>query len=80
MISPHAPKIKDSTSQFTEEEDAAITTVANAQIHVECAIGGIKDFQLMQGPIHVTMVYLIEAALIVCDAATTPCAAQTKIR
>ncbi len=68
LVIPPFKRTTASTSQFTEDEDAATKTVANARIHVERAIGRIKEFQLMQGPIHLTMIDLMEASLIVCAA------------
>ena len=42
----------NSTKQFTEAEDAATKTVANARIHIERAIGRLKEFQIMQFQYH----------------------------
>ncbi|XP_072014153.1 LOW QUALITY PROTEIN: uncharacterized protein [Amphiura filiformis] len=68
LIIPPFQRTTKSTSQFTELEDNKTKTVANARIHVERAIGRLKEFSILQGPIPLTMVDLMESALVVCSA------------
>ena len=68
VIVPPFQRSTSSTSQFTETEDTKTKTVANARIHVERAIGRLKEFSILQGPIPLTMIDLMESALVVCSA------------
>ena len=68
LVIPPFMRTTKSTSQFTESEDTKTKTVANARIHVERAIGRLKEFTILQGPIPLTMIDLMESALVVCSA------------
>ncbi|XP_014664453.1 PREDICTED: uncharacterized protein LOC106806841 [Priapulus caudatus] len=68
LVIPPFQRTTNSTSQFTESEDINTKTVANARIHVERAIGRLKEFQILQGPIPLNMIDLMESALVVCAA------------
>ena len=68
LVIPPFVRTTTSTSQFTESEDTQTKTVANARIHVERAIGRLKEFSILQGPIPLNMIDLMESALIVCAA------------
>ncbi len=68
LVIPPFTRTTNSTKQFTEAEDTATKTVANARIHVERAIGSLKEFDIMQGTIPLCMIDLMEAAFIVCSA------------
>ena len=68
LIIPPFKRTTPSTNQFTLEEDTATKQVANARIHVERAIGRLKSFDILQGPIPLNMIDLMDAALIVCSA------------
>lgn len=56
------------TKQFTDEYNIKTKKVANARIHVERAIGRLKEFRLMSGPVPLSMIDLMEAASVVCAA------------
>ena len=68
LIIPPFMRTTTSSSQFTESEDIKTKTVANARIHVERAIGRLKEFAILQGPIPLTMIDLMESVLVVCSA------------
>ena len=68
LVIPPFMRTTKSTAQFTESEDTRTKTVANARIHVERAIGRLKEFSILQGPIPLTMIDLMESALVVCSA------------
>ncbi|XP_022111667.1 uncharacterized protein LOC110990892 [Acanthaster planci] len=68
LIIPPFMRTTSSSSQFTESEDTRTKTVANARIHVERAIGRLKEFAILKGPIPLTMVDLMESVLVVCSA------------
>ncbi|XP_789683.1 uncharacterized protein LOC584740 [Strongylocentrotus purpuratus] len=68
VVIPPFMRTTKATNQFTESEDVQTKTVANARIHVERAIGRMKEFGILQGPIPLTMIDLMESALVVCSA------------
>jgi len=70
LIIPPFKRTTPSTDQFTLEEDAATKQVANARIHVERAIGRLKSFDILQGPIPLNMIDLMDSTLIICSAIT----------
>ena len=43
LVIPPFTRTTKSTSQFTKSEDTKTKTVANARIHIELAIGRLKD-------------------------------------
>lgn len=66
LIIPPFTRTTSSTNQFTEGENSKTKLVANSRIHVERAIGRLKEFMLLQGPIALNMIDMMEAALTVC--------------
>ena len=48
LVIPPFQRTTKRTSQFTESEDTKTKTVANARIHVERAIGRLKEFTILQ--------------------------------
>lgn len=57
-----------STNQFTDKDNVRSREEANARIHVERAIGRLKEFRLMSGPVSLSMKDMMEDASVICAA------------
>ena len=70
LIPPFTKQRQAQTSQFTCGQDIQTKTIANSRIHVERVIGRMKEFQILQGPVPLSMIDLMDSITIICAGLT----------
>ena len=60
------PEILRKDTQFTVAKNVVNAEISNARIHVERVIGRMKDFKILQGPIPLAFVDIVDHIFVVC--------------
>ena len=69
-IPPFTKARQSATSQFTPQQESNTKVIANSRIHVERVIGRMKEYQILQGPVALTMVDLMDSIMVICGGLT----------